>query len=274
MPIKSTERRGREYGPKRGRQIWGVTGTLDETEAINAILGGDPPLAPMTWGELSRIDYGTREVGYKAWEFDIEYGNSALEPLAGVTNWSYSTDGGTVLQKFLEENVPGFLYWDESKYPDAPVLGRAIGVNSDLSIEGVERIVGRQSAEARTRLTTGEVTSAYLAQVLALTGTICDADFGIWAEGEALFAGARIQQVNALEWDASFLFFGSPNRTDLKVGSVENIQKEGWQYLWTYVRPGVETLTTEGTIASPEARAIYVDNIYKKSDFNLLGIPT
>src|SRR4051812_19739018 len=100
MPVVTTERRGRVYGPKSGRMLFSVLGTLDESVAINAVVGGGSPLAPALWGDLARVDYQATEKAFELWEVGVDYGLNPVEALSGITQWSYNTDGATALRKF------------------------------------------------------------------------------------------------------------------------------------------------------------------------------
>ena len=61
----------------------------------------------------------------------------------------------------------------------------------------------------------------------------------------------------------------SKNETNLTVGGFNNISKEGWQYLWVLFRT-IEDGTANALVKRPQA--VYVEDVYEKTDFSQLGI--
>ena len=58
------------------------------------------------------------------------------------------------------------------------------------------------------------------------------AGFSRLAAGECLFLGASGSKPGADDWEITFRFAASPNRTGITVGDIAGISKKGWEYLW------------------------------------------
>jgi len=100
---------------------------------------------------------------------------------------------------------------------------------------------------------------------------------GAEAAGEALAALGRIVgQVVQLgqqdvDWEITFRFAASLNRTGISVGSITGIAKKGWEYLWVRYAD-VEDAGSNTLVKQPVAA--YVEQVYEYGNFAALGIGT
>jgi hypothetical protein len=115
------------------------------------------------------------------------------------------------------------------------------------------------------------VTSFYKAALFALTGSVNNAAFRGFAAGEVLFLGASGSQRGQDDWEITFRFAASPNVTGLTVGSITNIDKRGWDYLWVRYAD-MEDTTAKALVKRPVA--VYVEQVYPFADLSGLGIGT
>ncbi|MEX0744876.1 MAG: hypothetical protein WD118_04675, partial [Phycisphaeraceae bacterium] len=146
-----------------------------------------------------------------------------------------------------------------------------IGVTDD-AVEGVEITVPVYHFSETHYLPASEVTLGYRGDLFHLTGKVNNAGFRGLAAGECLFLGASGSRRGTDpedDWEISFRFAGSPNRTNLTVGSITGIDKLGWDYLWVRYED-VEDETAHALTKRPVA--VYVEQVYESGNFGLLGI--
>jgi hypothetical protein len=61
----------------------------------------------------------------------------------------------------------------------------------------------------------------------------------------------------------------SKNVTGKKIGDISGIAKRGHEYLWVRYEDAVES-----NVLMKKPKAVYVNRVYKDSDFSALGIGT
>ena len=71
------------------------------------------------------------------------------------------------------------------------------------------------------------------------------------------------------DWEITFKFAGSPNRTGITVGPITGIAKKGWEYLW--VRYADAEDPASNTLVKQPVAA-YVEKVYEDGSFSSLGI--
>jgi hypothetical protein len=104
--------------------------------------------------------------------------------------------------------------------------------------------------------------------LFALTGKVNDDTFKGLAAGECLFLGASgTLRDSGEDWEITYSFAASPNRTGITVGSITSIAKKGWEYLW--VEYG-EATSNNRLIKVPVS--VHVEQVYESGDFAGLGI--
>ena len=91
------------------------------------------------------------------------------------------------------------------------------------------------------------------------------------AAGECLFLGASGSKRGEEDWEITFRFAASPNRTGITVGDITGIAKKGWEYLWVRYADA-EDAAAKALVKKPVA--VYVEKVYEDGDFSGLGIGT
>jgi len=109
------------------------------------------------------------------------------------------------------------------------------------------------------------------AAYFSLTGKVNDAAFKGLAAGECLFLGASGSKRGEEDWEITFRFAASLNRTGISVGSITGIAKKGWEYLWVRYAD-VEDAGSNTLVKQPVAA--YVEQVYEYGNFAALGIGT
>ncbi len=90
-----------------------------------------------------------------------------------------------------------------------------------------------------------------------------------FAAGEVLFLGASGTKRGGGDWEITFRFAASRNRTNLTIGDITGISKKGWEYLWVRYADA-EDANAKALIKKPVA--VYVEKVYEEGDFGALGI--
>lgn len=200
------------------------------------------------------------------------------EPLGA--EWSFDTTGGTtkVLQSIFTPY--GRAAGLENLAPD---LKGAIGSTED-GVEGVDVVTPRLRV-THTR-TVRKITGGYVDAMSALTGSVNNAPFLWWAEGEVLFVGMSGPFKAPAGWTLSWEFWVQKNQKDVVIiqpstapGATFNELAglilpyvEGWQY----VDVSYEAAVKEDGDGKKKARRVptyaYVHQVYHKKDFSAIGI--
>lgn len=229
--------------------LWAIPGTINQFLPIQSM---------EVEGINEFIYYGTvvwaftppQNEGDQALSFDTGGGRTKITQSLGTT--SYAATG------------------------TAPNFEGAIGVTKD-GVEGIEILVPALSFTITQRFAPGFVTNAYIKLLATLTGCVNGGAFRGCDPGEVLFEGATGTQANSQAWwDISFKFSAQQNASTtngnaLTVGTITNIDKNGFQYLWVRYQD-VDDTTAKALVKQP--LAVYVETVYNSADFSQLGIGT
>jgi len=243
-----------------------VREAADET-AVKAAALADTPSAyaglPRTSIEI------TERINADSWKIVVRYerpsgggggGGELPEPV-----FSFETSGGTqhITQSIQTRNIYGLLGSD--------LLDGAIGFDGE-NVAGVDIAVPVFNFSETHYFEPASVDNTFKGHLFRTTGTVNLNAFRGFAPGEVLFLGAsgarRGTDPDDL-WEISYKFAASPNRTDIQIGDISNIAKQGWDYLWVQYAAEVDD-TVHVLIKKPVA--VYIEQVYRQSDFSVLGI--
>lgn len=224
-------------------------------------------------GKTLLVDgYEIQHLGGDAWDVTAHYESLGMEsdedePLK--RSRQFDTTGGTAHYSQA---------YSERRYPsDSPDQKKAIHVDSD-SVKGVDVIVPALQWSETYDIPAAAVTDRYIKSVAQVTGTTNAARFRGFAAGEVLFVGCSGSQQWDQEkgdgpWSLTYKFSASPNAgTDqtwgpLEIGDITGVEKRGHEYLWVRY----EQAEQGGSIIL-KPQHVYVNAVYRESNFNLLGI--
>lgn len=155
----------------------------------------------------------------------------------------------------------------QTMYGTGPIFNGLINCH-DGRVDGVDVTIPVMTfSETRSLL---DVSETYRNFLFRKTGTVNNALWKGFAAGECLFMGSRGRKVGRERWRVQYMFAGSPNIAGLVLGDGITITtKEGWDYLWMFSDEYVDS-SYDGI--SRKAVAAYVDRVYPRLDFTLLGI--
>jgi len=248
--------------------LYTIRGTPEESAAL-AVLKAT---APSFFAGLKRqpvsvepVHIDTERPDSCLWTGTAPYAplDSPTPPTTGESVFSFDTSGGT---QHITQSLSTV-----GRYPGtAPDFKGAIGVTHD-NVEGVDITVPVYAFSETHYLPASQVTPAYKLTLFNLTGKVNNSPFKGLAAGECLFLGASGSRRGPDDWEITFRFAGSPNRTGLTVGPITGISKKGWEYLW--VRYADAEDTASHTLVK-QPIAAYVEKVYEEGNFAALGIGT
>ena len=248
--------------------IYKITGTADEAAALAALKSTAPTVLhglkrqPVT---VEPVHIDTARPDTCLWTGTASYApfEYSEPPQTGESVFNFDTGGGT-------QHITQSLQ-TAGRYPgSAPDFKGAIGVTHD-NVEGVDITVPVYTFSETHYLAASQVTNAYKMTLFNLTGKVNNGSFKGLAAGECLFLGASGSKRGTDDWEITFRFAGSPNRTGLTVGPISGINKKGWEYLW--VRYSDIEDTASHTLVKQPIGA-YVEKVYEEGNFSSLGIGT
>lgn len=162
-------------------------------------------------------------------------------------------------------------------YGTGPNYAGAINVDKD-GVQGVEIVIPKLEFQIEKTIprTDGQGLPrkwfAYMMTLLGLTGKVNSAPIWEFAQRELLFLGADFSAKGGGDISFTYKFVASPNRlaangNALTIGSINNIEKFGHDYLW------IDYVAAEsGGFVVRQPRTVHVHRVYEDGNFTLLGI--
>ena len=189
-----------------------------------------------------------------------------IPPEVGESSFSFDTGGGT--QHITQSIQTINKYAPPGK--TAPDFKGAVGVTHD-NVEGVDITIPVYNFSETHYLDDAVVTPSYRGTLFNLTGKVNNDSFKGMAAGECLFLGASGSKRGSDDWEITFRFAASPNKTGLTVGEITGIDKKGWEYMWVRYADSEDT-AAKAIVKKPVAA--YIEKVYDEGDFSQLGIGT
>ena len=273
MPVTCTEKPdSRQYTEDQSAElVYSIRGTADEDAAMTALKA----TAPDTFRGLVRqppavepVHIDTVNPDRCIWTGTAQYAPYQYEPPPQTGDSSFSFDTASGTQHITQSITTVGSYAAAGTAPD---FRGAIGVTHD-NVEGVDITVPVYNFSETHYLPASQVTNAYKGTLFELTGKVNSAAFKGLAAGECLFMGASgSRREGEDDWEITFRFAASPNRTGISVGPITGIAKKGWEYLWVRYAD-VEDPASNTLVKQPVAA--YVEKVYEEASFAGLGIGT
>ncbi|QNN25143.1 hypothetical protein HED60_23640 [Planctomycetales bacterium ZRK34] len=273
MPITCTENiDSRQYTEDQSAElVYSIRGTADEDAAMASLKATAPDIfrglvrQPPT---VEPVHIDTVNPDRCIWTGTAQYAPRQYEqpPETGDSSFSFDTGGGT---QHITQSLGTVGSYAASG--TAPNFRGAIGVTHD-NVEGVDITIPVYNFSETHYLPASQVTNTYKGTLFALTGKVNSGAFRGLAAGECLFLGASGSRRGTDEeddWEITFRFAGSPNRTGISVGPITGIAKKGWEYLWVRYAD-VEDTASNTLVKQPVAA--YVEKVYEEASFAGLGI--
>lgn len=236
-----------------------IKGTDDDQAALTELAA----TAPAAHSSMPRISRTVEPIGPDMWLGIARYGWQGQND-TGDSLFSFDTGGGTQHITQSIATVNSYAPAGES----APDFNGAVGV-VESNVEGVDITVPVFNFAETHYLDDSDVDSAYQQALFELTGKVNNAAWRWFYTGEVLFLGAAGSKRGRGDWEITFRFAASMNRSGVNIGPITGISKKGWEYLWVRYRDTEHSAS--GTIAK-EPVAVYIEQVYEYGSFALLGI--
>lgn len=253
-----------------------VRGTEDDAEVADLVAD----TSPTTYGGLPRRSISIRPEGSSLiWDCTVTYGKKdpattdrqTNPPQTGDIAISFDTSGGTLRMTQSLETVGSHASIVISGVT-IPVPGvdfkQAINVTKD-GVEGVDIYSPTFSFQITKYVARDEVTDAYIGNLFNLTARVNNGNFRGFDAGQVLFLGASGSARGEEDFEITYKFLCSENKTGLTVGDIEGIDKKGWEYLWVSYE---EFEDEESFRLVKRPYNVNVEKVYEDGDFSLLGL--
>ncbi len=245
-------------------RVYFIEGTQSDTEAMTALKAE----APVVYNGLVRKPCRIEPLGLDSWLGEAPYApseNTQQEPLeVGESSYNFETGGET--QHITQSLQTIQKYAPAGK--TAPDFKGAIGV-TESGVEGVDIPVKAFNWSETHCKSNSDVDTAYKAALYNLTYTVNNAPFKNFAAGEVLFLGASGSRRGDGDWEITYRFASSPNKTGLTVGEITGIAKKGWEYMWVRYEDA-EDDTAKALVKKPIA--VYIEKVYESGNFSGLEL--
>lgn len=261
---RSTSIRGSEF-------LYIISGTTDDIEAVQELWDQ----SPATYSTFYKNDAKVEPIGDPTisgmWTGTVSFGPPDPNPRreVGESVFSFDTGGGTQHITTSLAHIQSYAPSGES-YSDYKGAINVSGSGPDLQVDGTEIVAPVYNFSETHYFDFDDVDEAYRLAVFNATGKTNNAAFRGFSTGEVLFLGASgtVRGYDA-DWEISFRFSASKNVTGKTIGSIEDIDKDGWEYMWV-VFDGKEDGTTKKQIKQPTE--VHIEQVYDSADFSTLGI--
>jgi len=108
----------------------------------------------------------------------------------------------------------------------------------------------------------GVINEDHARALAGVTGMTNSAEFRGFQAGELLYIGSTGEDGTETEASVEYIFVASQNVTDLTIGDIASIAKEGHHYLWIEFKNEVE----DGQPAVQPER-VHIERVYDSFDF-------
>ena len=205
-------------------------------------------------------NYEIEDQGNGIWKATVHYGKRQPRQTGDVV-FSFDTTGGTQHIQVSQETQGIYTA------PGVPLTSfqNSIGVNNDR-VEGCDISSSVFKFTLAYYAPVSVMTSAYIKNLKSVG--MNDFPWNLWDLHEVLYIGTTGQPRGYDDWELLFHFIMSENADALTVGQIENIVKDGWDYLWVRFQDSVNN----GAAIKVPAIAT-VERVYDEIDFDDFGLP-
>lgn len=223
-------------------------------------------IAPGAWGTLYRQNAKLAHQGGDVWYADVQYGPRNQQ--AGQSEWSFSI--ATKQQHITHslETIESYVAAGEAETNFRQAIN-VVGDGDQQRIEGVDIPVAEFTWQETLYLPMVQFTSAYLAILKAAVSKVNENAFRIWAAEEVMLQGVSGNPAGD-NVALTFQFASEESEAGMTIGTIANIAKTGWHYLWVASR---DVHDVGGERIRPHPQQVNVEKVIKTYDFAKLLIP-
>ena len=211
-------------------------------------------------GLLWRKDIRLRPAGFKQYIVTVPYGSLERDdPPQGNFTFTFDTQGATINIKAAKEHVSTYL---AAGAKNANHKG-AIGVKEGGEVEGVDIIIPALKFSYTYSHASGVVNETFARSLADATGKTNTDTWRTFSPGELLFIGGSGSDGTDAEASVTYNMIASNNETNLTIGDITGIAKNGHDVLWIEFEDDVD----EGEpIRAP--KRVHVDRVYDSISFS------
>lgn len=227
---------------------------------------------PLTATPVYKLDsIRSTNGGVNVYKGTVEYKHAGRDEQTAAQNELIEPGREKVTCNFTGSSTSVTTALSQTKYgADARDVGKAVNVQYNGEVEGHDINVRTGAFTVSTVLESTLVTNQWLKERFDQIWTINQADFRSWPAGCVALTGMDMRQRADGDWEVDYSFAIQPPEEITELGGVQlgqTVTKEGFQYSWVMFRP-----KEAADKILPEAIGAYIADVYKKSDFGLLGI--
>jgi hypothetical protein len=224
---------------------------------------------------IERFD--REKIGPRLWKITGIYRSRTQTRPTNDNAFSFCTTGGTQHVTHSRRTVGSYAPSDADSGTQIPDFKGAIGVSGD-SVSGTDIQVPVFNFKVTQYIQPSQLGSAYVAKLYKATGTVNQGSLNLnvdgvlmrFDEGEALFMGAEgSKRVGFGDWELTMEWAASPNLVKETVGPFENVDKNGWDYLWVYYNTDADPSANQ-LVQKPVA--LYVEQVYAYYPHSLIAV--
>jgi len=241
---------------------WMIKGTSSDLVA-KSVLGS---ASPLIYDALVRKSWRVEPEGHEMWRGFVHYGRYPKPQTIGdKPRISFDMGGGNIHVLHALETVNKYAP-EGAEAIDSKGL---IGVTRDR-VESVD-IPAREFHWSETYVLSRDLIehTVYPLVLYTMKGTVNESPWRAYAAGEVLLANIAGGTRDNDTCEITYSFAASPNLTDLTIGDIQGIEKNGWDYLWVRWQDDVDD-TAKALVKKPQT--VYVDRVIKRTNFMNLGI--
>lgn len=265
MAVEVSEMRlGRSTTKKQGERQYRIKGCTDEPTALAYLLA----FAPAQIGLLKRKDSECKveEIVTDIYVGTASYSSADKQPEQGSFSISFDITGQTT---HLTQSIKTVAQSTARNRFGRDFKG-AIGVNSDGTVEGCDILIPSMTFQVDYSAKPEDINDAYIQKLADIVGRTNKTAFKGFKECELLLTKVSGSKRDEDNWDLSFGFSVSRNKTGIKIGDCGPVNKKGWEYLWVYYALYVDD-DTHTINKFPEQ--VRVEQVYESADYAGLGLP-
>lgn len=247
------------------RFVFTVLEEDDPTAAIAAVLAE----VPLTFDGLVLQRCTYQEIAEEHYEVTVPYGKAQEEEEQATG--SVTRDFQIALESAHIVRSRATINSYAKSGSTAPNYKQAINVQKDGTVEGTDVLVPTYGFGVTIRPENSAVTEAYRLLAAQLVGMVNLTEFEGFDPGQVLFAGASGGERNPEDSELRLEFLVRRNETSLTIGEIEDIEKDGWDYLWCLYDKKEEGAGDDKRIVLDPV-AVYVEEIFPRGDLTVLYI--
>ena len=261
--------------------LYHVLGTDDDATIMATVLATSPPSFVTPGGTLNLDDVSKTQIGPEFWAAEVNYIDPEKQEdkkkrPTGTLVASWDTTGGT---QHITTSLETVDKAGDSASDPPPDFRNAIEV-TESGVNGTDVVVPLLRLELEYKFPNASVTDEYIRQLRDLTGTTNHEEFKGWAAGELLFMGSNGRQSSDGDISARFIFAAGKNididcekyrLVEETTGEWATLTKGAHDHLWFYFKKAKDAAAAK-VVHRPIAA--YVERVYEKENFALIGIGT